>query len=200
MTDRFVDLLRHGEVEGGGRFRGSHDDPLADAGWAQMHAWVAAEAAAGRATWDRVLCSPAKRCRVFAHRLGEQRDLAVHEVPAFRERGFGAWEGRRAEEIPIEDLSRFWADPVGYDPPASEPFALFRQRVLAGWREILAGDARHSLIITHGGVVRVILGDILSLAAQALLLIEVPPACHTRLRIPGGDWRPSLMRHGASDG
>jgi broad specificity phosphatase PhoE len=132
--------------------------------------------------------------------LGEQRGLAVHEVPAFRERGFGAWEGRRAEEIPIEDLSRFWADPVGFDPPDSEPFAAFRERVLAGWNEILAGDARHSLIITHGGVVRVILGDILGLADQALLLIEVPPACHTRLRIPGGDWRPSLMRHGASDG
>jgi alpha-ribazole phosphatase len=196
MSDRFCDLLRHGEVEGGGRFRGSHDDPLAAAGWAQMDAVVAAEAAAGRAGWDRIICSPARRCAEFARRLGERRSLPVATLPAFRERGFGAWEGLRAEDIPIEDLSRFWADPVGYDPPDSEPFTAFRERVLAGWREVVAGDARHALIITHGGVIRVIVGDILGLAADALLLLEVPPACRTRLRLPGGDWRPSLMRHG----
>jgi alpha-ribazole phosphatase len=196
MNDRFCDLLRHGEVEGGGRFRGSHDDPLAAAGWAQMDAVVAAEAAAGRAGWDRILHSPARRCAEFARRLAERRGLPIQAVPAFRERAFGAWEGLRADQIPIEDLSRFWADPVGYDPPESEPFTAFRERVLAGWRELLAGDARHPLVITHGGVIRVIIGDILGLAADTLLLLEVPPACHTRLRLPDGDWRPSLMRHG----
>jgi len=194
--DRFCDLLRHGEVEGGGRFRGSHDDPLTAVGWAQMQALIDAEAAAGRAGWERVLCSPARRCAEFAQRLGARRGLPVETLPAFRERGFGAWENRRADEIPIEELSRFWADPVGYDPPQAEPFSAFRDRVLQGWQQVLAGDARHPLIITHGGVIRVILGDILGLAAETLLLLEVPPACRTRLRLPAGDWRPSLMRHG----
>jgi broad specificity phosphatase PhoE len=34
----FVDLLRHGETEGGPRFRGSTDDALTPAGLAQMWA------------------------------------------------------------------------------------------------------------------------------------------------------------------
>jgi broad specificity phosphatase PhoE len=192
MADRLVDLLRHGEVQGGGRFRGGRDDPLTEAGWAQMQA--AADAATAR--WDCVLHSPATRCSAFAVRLAARLGLPVVALDAFRERGFGAWEGLRADQIPIEDLSRFWADPLGYDPPEAEPFAAFQARVRAGWHELLALGHAHPLLITHGGVVRVIVGEVLGLAADRLLLLEVPPACRTRLRIPLGGGRPSLMAHG----
>ncbi len=117
-------------------------------------------------------------------------------LPALGERGFGAWEGVSADEVPIEDLSRFWADPLGYTPPGAEPFSAFRERVRGGWQAVLHGDARHPLVVTHGGVVRVIIGEVLGLAAEALLLIEVPPACRTRLRLPVGGGRPSLISHG----
>jgi alpha-ribazole phosphatase len=197
MADRIIDLLRHGEVQGGGRFRGSHDDPLAPAGWAQMHAAVAADAAAGRATWDCILHSPAVRCADFARALAEQRDLPTAALPDLRERGFGAWEGLRADQIPLGDLSRFWADPMGYDPPDAEPFAAFRERVRRGWQALLAGHAAQPLIVTHGGVVRLCIGEVLGLAAERLLLLEVPPACRTRFRVPLGGGRPSLISHGA---
>ncbi|MGH8626386.1 MAG: hypothetical protein ACREYC_14335 [Gammaproteobacteria bacterium] len=36
----FIDLRRHGEAEGGARYRGSTDDPLTAEGWAQMWAAV----------------------------------------------------------------------------------------------------------------------------------------------------------------
>ena len=35
-----VDLLRHGEPEGGKKFRGAVDDPLSPQGWAQMRTAV----------------------------------------------------------------------------------------------------------------------------------------------------------------
>lgn len=198
MADRLVDLLRHGEVQGGGRFRGSHDDPLAEQGWGQMRAAIAADAAAGQASWDRILHSPALRCAAFAQELAALRQLPSAPMPDFRERGFGAWEGLRADQIPIEDLSRFWTDPLGYDPPDAEPFADFCERVRHGWQQLLAGDDANPLIVTHGGVIRVIIGEVLGLAADALLLLEVPPACRTRLRVPTGGGRPSLIRHGCS--
>ena len=56
-----LDLLRHGETELGGGFRGSLDDALTDTGWAQMRAAVVE---AG--PWSHVVSSPLQRCARFA--------------------------------------------------------------------------------------------------------------------------------------
>ncbi len=196
MPHRLIDLIRHGEVEGGACFRGRRDDPLSAVGWAQLEA--ATDGAIDAAPWDRLLCSPAARCARFADRLGASLGLPVEPMESMRERDFGAWEGRRADRLPLEDLARFWADPSLYDPPDSEPFAVFRQRVLAGWRHILEGPGDHLLLITHGGVIRVILGELLGIPHERLILLEVPPACRSRLRVPVGDGLPSLVAHGCA--
>lgn len=191
MTDRFVDLLRHGEVVGGGRFRGASDDHLSPGGLAQMRA-VAAE----EKDWDSIVSSPARRCVTFSQELADRRGLPLELMPDFGERGFGAWENRLATEIPLADLKRFWDDPVGYTPPGAEPFAVLRERVLRGWGRVLEHDTQFPLLVTHGGVVRIILGEVLDIPSAALLRIEVPYACLTRLRIPSGKGRPSLKLHG----
>ncbi|MEA3278372.1 MAG: histidine phosphatase family protein [Pseudomonadota bacterium] len=190
MSDRFVDLLRHGEVVGGGRFRGDTDDPLSASGWEQMRATTA-----GRSDWDALIASPARRCAEFSHELAGERDLPLQLWPALGERRFGAWENRRAADIPLEDLNRFWTDPQGFTPPAGEPFLAFRDRVLAAWDRLLGQTFQHPLVVTHGGVIRIVLGAILGMPPEALLLIEVPPACLTRLRIPTGGGQPSLLFH-----
>jgi broad specificity phosphatase PhoE len=195
MNARLLDLLRHGEVQGGPCFRGQRDDPLTDQGWHHMQLALVSLADAQGARWDQVICSPATRCRAFAEHFATARDLplAVHE--ALAERDFGAWEGRGASEIPLEDLSAFWADPQAFDPPESEPFVAFRRRVAAGWRQLIASEWRHGLVLTHGGVIRTILGELLGLSDAALILLEVPPACITRIRLPQGGGRPSLVAH-----
>jgi broad specificity phosphatase PhoE len=53
-----------------------------------------------------------------------------------------------------------------------------------------------TLIVSHGGVMRVVLAELLRIPPEAAILVEVPPACLTRLRIPDPPGRPSLMRHG----
>ena len=193
-SDRFVDLLRHGAVLGGDRFRGTSDDRLSPDGFAQMRS-----VAAGLNDWDALFSSPARRCADLARELTAQRGLPLELMPELGERRFGAWEGRSASEIPIAELKRFWDDPVGFTPPGAEPFEELRERVLAGWDRILGHKARFPLLITHGGVVRVVLGLVLDIPADALLRIEVPPACRTRLRVPAGEGRPSLMFHGGPD-
>ncbi|WP_173425610.1 histidine phosphatase family protein, partial [Stutzerimonas stutzeri] len=52
-----IDLLRHGETERGGGFRGSLDDALTDRGWQQMR-----EAVDGAGPWDALISSPLQRC------------------------------------------------------------------------------------------------------------------------------------------
>jgi len=193
-SDRFVDLLRHGDVIGGGRFRGASDGRLSPAGLARMRSVV--ESLTG---WDILFSSPARRCAELAQELAAERGLKLELMSELSERRFGAWENRFAAEIPSTELKRFWDDPVGFTPPGAEPFDALRERVVRGWRRILGSQARFPLVITHGGVIRIILGQVLDIPPDALLRIEVPPASRTRLRVPVGGGRPSLVFHGGMD-
>ncbi|NEV63117.1 histidine phosphatase family protein [Thiorhodococcus minor] len=190
MTDRHVDLLRHGEVAGGVCFRGRSDDPLSDLGWAQM-----SQAVADAPTWTSILSSPLQRCAAFGECFADTHALRLERVDALSERDFGAWEGMPAHEIATEDLTRFWADPASFTPPEAEPFEAFRRRVLETWQKLLERPDPHSLVITHGGVIRVILAELLQMPTTSLLLIDVPHACRTRIRIPKPPGRPSLVFH-----
>nr|WP_242482364.1 histidine phosphatase family protein [Thiocystis violacea] len=185
-----MDLVRHGEVEGGPCFRGRSDDPLSGLGWAQM-----SQAVADAPTWTHIISSPLKRCADFAERFAETYKLPLERMDALRERDFGAWDGVPTHEIPPDDLSRFWEAPAEFNPPEAETFTDFRARVLEGWHQILRRPDPHTLVITHGGVIRTILTDLLMMPPSALLLIEVPYACRTRIRAPEPPGRPSLVFH-----
>jgi alpha-ribazole phosphatase len=190
--DRFADLLRHGEPEGGPRFRGTADQGLTRCGVVAMQRTVAAAGS----VWDLILTSPARRCAGFAEHLAHAHGLPLEVWGDLRERDWGDWEGCTASGIPAADLDRFWTDPEGFTPPGAEPLATFSGRVLAAWQRLLGHSARRPLVITHGGVLRVVLGAVLELPAASLPLIEVPYACLSRLRLPSGAGRPSLVAHG----
>lgn len=194
MSESFVDLLRHGDVEGGACFRGERDDPLSPLGWEQMRRATAGLDPTG---WTRIIASPARRCADFARELSEARDLPLTLVDAWRERAFGDWEGVPLDAIPSDQLQRFWDDPAGYTPPRAEPFADFRARVLAAWHALIDRHDAHTFLITHGGVIRVLVAEVLCMSEAGLLLLEVPHACLTRLRIYAPPGRPSLIAHGS---
>ncbi|RHW20874.1 histidine phosphatase family protein [Pseudomonas jilinensis] len=181
-----LDLLRHGQTELGGGFRGSIDDNLTTAGWQQMQT-----ATCGRADWDAVISSPLRRCADFAFELARQLNRPLVLEPAFRELHFGDWEGRSAAELmqdQADALGRFWDDPYTFTPPGAEPLADFESRVLS----VLAGlqqqrSGQHLLLVTHGGVMRLLLAKARGLAPQALLQVQVEHAQLSRLRCePGG--------------
>ena len=117
MTSTVLDLLRHGEPEGGRRYRGHGvDDPLSEIGWSQM--WAAVEAI--DTAWDRVVTSPLARCRAFAEALAERHALPLAIEPDIREVGFGVWEGLSHDEVKsryADMLAAFRADPVGARNP-----------------------------------------------------------------------------------
>ena len=199
MTDAIttIDLLRHGEPVGGTRFRGALDDPLSDLGWQQMDAAVGAHPA-----WQAVVSSPLRRCAAFAASLAERHGLPLEEAEGFREIGFGEWEGRTAQElmeVAPEALSRFWSDPRGHTPPGGEPFEAFAARVAAAWEGLLARQAgSRVLLVSHGGVIRLILAYILQMPLANLFRLEVPYASLSRIRVEGAgaDALPQLVFHG----
>ena len=171
MTLR-LDLLRHGETELGGGLRGSLDDALTDAGWAQMRAAVVAQG-----PWDRLVSSPLQRCARFAEELGEQLGLPVQLEVDLQELHFGAWEGQSAAalmETDAEALGLFWADPYSFTPPQGERVEDFSARVLAAIARLHAAHAgERVLLISHGGVMRLLLAQARGLPREQLLNVEV---------------------------
>jgi alpha-ribazole phosphatase len=151
-----IGLLRHGEVEGGCRFRGHTDDPLTATGLAQMHAAIA-----DSGNWEQVVSSPLARCAAFANVFADQHSRPLTFDARLKEMHFGDWEGRTATELMTTDadaLTRFWNDPLHNTPPGGEPLAQFQARVLDAWKEIVTGHAgQRVLVVTHGGVIRMLL-------------------------------------------
>jgi alpha-ribazole phosphatase len=167
-----LDLLRHGETELGGGLRGSLDDALTEKGWAQMRAAVVEGG-----PWERIVSSPLQRCARFAVELGERLNLSVHLDTDLQELHFGAWEGQSAAalmETDAEALGLFWADPYSFTPPQGEPVSEFAARVLAAVARLQSAYAgERVLLISHGGVMRLLLAQARGLPREQLLNVEV---------------------------
>ena len=191
-----IDLIRHGEPEGGRKYRGHSDDPLCERGWTQMR-----QAVGEHRPWDAVLSSPLRRCCDFARGLAERHALPLEIDARWMELGFGEWEGLTAAEIMATDperLARFWADPIRHAPPGGERLETFRERVVGAWNDLLARHAgRHVLIVAHAGTIRMVTSHALDMPLASLFRLHVPYAGITRVRVDasGADLFPRLMFH-----
>jgi len=170
-----IDLLRHGETRAGSVYLGRTDAPLSEHGFRQM-----AEALLNAPCYHAVLSSPLVRCAAFAQDYAQRHGLPLHFDARFQEIDFGAWDGCSAAEIAAADagaLENFWRDPVAFTPPQAEPLLSFQARVLAAWQELPARyPGQHVLLVTHGGVMRIILCHLQQRPLTELLNLSVPHA------------------------
>lgn len=177
-----IDLLRHGETEQAGALRGSLDDALTATGWQQLRAAVKAQE-----PWQHIVSSPLQRCARFAEELAAARDLPLAFEPALQELHFGAWEGCSTAQLmqtSAEQLGLFWANPYAFTPPEAEPLQDFERRVLAALTGLRAKHlGQHLLLVTHGGVMRLLLARARGLPAEHLLQVNVGYAQRARLQL-----------------
>ncbi len=184
--ETIIDFIRHGEPEGGQRFRGhSIDDPLSEKGWGQMRSAVE-----NSCPWTQVVSSPLIRCHAFARELNQQHHIPVQVDDRLKEVGFGDWEGFSHAEIQARDLSRhqaFYADPVSNRPPGAEPLDVFFTRI-SGALETIVTDfvGQHVLVVAHAGVIRAIMAHVLDIPAVAVYRIQVINAGLSRVRYESG--------------
>jgi alpha-ribazole phosphatase/probable phosphoglycerate mutase len=194
-----LDLMRHGEPVGGRKYRGQLDDPLSEKGWMQMR-----RAVGEHCPWQAIVSSPLLRCADFAHELAARHGLLLAMDDRLVELGFGAWEGRTADELTAEDpdaLVRFRRDPVAHAPPGAEPLASFRGRILEAWNALREQHhGKHVLVIAHAGVIRMMVAHVLDIPLQHIFRLQVPSAGLTRLRLEsnGDDLFPQLLFHAGS--
>ncbi|MCU1716252.1 histidine phosphatase family protein [Pseudomonas sp. 5P_3.1_Bac2] len=170
-----LELIRHGVTELGGGLRGSLDDALTEEGWAQLRSAVA-----DGSRWDRLISSPLQRCARFAEELAAQHDVPLEFEPDLRELHFGQWEGLTSAQLMRSDaaaLGQFWSDPYGFTPPAAEPLLAFEARVLAAVQRLQQRYAgQRLLVVTHGGVIRLLLTRARGLPRGDLLQVAVAHA------------------------
>lgn len=191
-----IDLLRHGEVEGGAVYRGSTDDLLTDTGWKQMVA-----ALEDKNNWDIIISSPMQRCREFAELIAEEEDIDLEIESALQEIDFGLWEGLSPDKIikqEADQLKAWWYSPTQVTPPEGEDFHVFKARILKSLKEIISNNKGEKiLLITHAGVIRVILMHALGMQEENLFRINVDNASFSQVHVyhnkEGDSW--SLIKH-----
>ncbi len=187
-----VDLMRHGEPEGGIQLRGWKDDPLSATGWQQMR-----EAVGEQAHWQRVVTSPMARCQELACEVAERLGVELIVEERLKEIGFGDWEGCDPTKLYQQDPDRliaFWSDPVANPPPNGESMIRFQARVESAWQDMqIHHSGKQVLLVAHGGVNRIILSHVLGMPLTHLFRLDIPFAGMSRICVDHGI--PRLVSH-----
>ncbi len=164
-------LVRHAETEWNRerRFQGWRDIPLSAAGRAQ------AECAArllAETPLTAVWSSPLARARETAAIIAAPHRLAVQESEAFKEMGFGEWEGLTRDEVRARfpDAHRAWAEtPAEARWPGAETLAAVRARALQGLQALRAAHAGQTIaVVSHGITGRILILEALGLGLDRL--------------------------------
>lgn len=156
-------------------------------------------------SWTHIVSSPLLRCREFAVRTGEVVKLSVDVDDDWQEIDYGDWDGMPADEwrkVAAEQFKAFREDLSALAPPNGETYLQFRDRVLSAWNNFVDyEDGSHLLVVTHGGVLRVVLPHILGMPLNRSFPLHIPFACFTRIKleVEGNKVRPALIFHNGAE-
>lgn len=171
MTVTHLDVLRHGRVLTPNLFCAASHEPLSTEGWQQLCATTV------HYKPDQILCSPSLRCAQFAQAFSAKHALALQIEPRLQEMNFGDWIGKTSQELWETDptaMQQLWSEPLSFIAPNGEPMRDFIQRVTAAWSDLTINYAgQRILLITHGGVIRVLLAQSLGIDYAQTLRFEL---------------------------
>lgn len=172
-------LVRHADVEDSSRGRcyGTLDVGLSEAGRTQ-----AATLARVLSTepLDAVVSSPRVRALETATAIAAPHRIDVQIESRLSELDFGELEGRTYDEIAssMPELYAAWMTrPTEVRFPGGESYADVRARALAVVSTIRdVHDGETVAVVTHGGIVRAVLSEVLGIPAERIFRIAVAPA------------------------
>lgn len=170
-----VVLVRHAETvqETAGVVYGALDVDLSPAGAAHARRLAGAVAALDPVA---VYTSPRRRAVDTAAALAAASGSRAEVLDGLHELDFGAFEGCRYDDLRVEfpDLYEQWmTEPTEVRFPGGECFADLRDRAVDALRSVLSahGDAT-SVLVTHGGVVRALLGHTLGMRDRDVFRLD----------------------------
>lgn len=158
-------FMRHGETVWNTerRYQGMTDIELSDEGLRQ------AECAAKRfknIKIDKIYASPLKRAMKTAEKIAAEKGLEIISEDDFREIHFGEWEGKTVPELTEkygESYTNFIREPHKYGFPGEGSVENVINRIKPGIDRLIAEDEGNVLIVSHGGIIRLMIMYIMGL-------------------------------------
>jgi alpha-ribazole phosphatase len=152
-------LLRHGEIEwpDADGFIGQTDAPLSAQGRRQADAW---NHELGPMAFTGIWSSDLRRATETAAIVFAGRNLVVRSCKELREIRLGEWDGLPRRRVRERDPDLWHArgqDLAGFRPPDGESFSDLQERVLRFLQPIAAEATGPVCLVTHAGVIRVLM-------------------------------------------
>ena len=180
LKSKQLDLFRHGEPELTGVYLGRTDAALSAHGKR-----FSLEALSKNPGWDLVVSSPLRRCLETARDISQQLGVELLVIDRLQEYDFGDWDGQQFEVIYAQQselADRFWLDPETNPPPSGESITQFIDRVELAKSLLLEREEKRILVITHGGVIRSMVANLLGVQPNCWGRIKVDYSHFTQLR------------------
>lgn len=173
-------LVRHGETDANvaGLYSGHAPTSLTERGIAQAQT---VGKLLRNLPVDNVLCSELGRARHTTRLILGDRDLPVRIMPELNEMFFGDWEMRHHRDLAREDAENYalWCnDWQNATPTNGEGFQAFSQRVERFIAQLADYKAcQNLLVVSHQGVLSVLIARLLSMPAAAMWHFRVEQGC-----------------------
>jgi alpha-ribazole phosphatase/probable phosphoglycerate mutase len=160
-------FIRHAETDMAGTFCGHSDPPINSCGRAQITDLLARLVPE---TFEAIYASDLRRAVNTAEALAETFGVPLTTTLHLREIHFGDWEGLTWAEIEQRDAvyARRWTEAFPALPaPNGETFSAFELRVLQEVENLVRlAESKRIAVVTHGGVMRVVLRTFLGYSEQ----------------------------------
>jgi len=171
-------FIRHAKTDLAGTFCGYSDPPVNTSGCEQIRDLVAR---LGSERIDAIYSSDLRRATTTARALGNRFQIPVKTSHRLREIYFGDWEGLTWAQIEAIDplFARRWSEAFPALPtPGGETYAVFQERVLDEvGRLVHIGEDELIAVVTHGGVMRVVLQELFGYSRERTWELTDPYCC-----------------------
>lgn len=173
---RKIYLVRHGETDANveKKYCGQTDVDLNHKG---LRDAASIAKVLKNTTFDSIVSSDLKRTLKTAELINAYHHLEIELIPEFREINFGKFENLTFEEIGLqypEEKEKMIKEKINYNFLEGESLKALHKRVVGAFNKLLKEKENEDLlIVSHGGVIRMILTEILSGDINNYWAIEV---------------------------
>lgn len=184
-THPCIFLLRHGQIQGHEtrRFIGQTDVPLDETGVTQALFWKNAFA---KVQFDQIYSSNLSRCRDTVALICPGKKIHIDE--RLNEINMGTWDGESFEHIKKTSPHLFLQRGEQIDsfhPPKGESFNDLKTRAAPFFEAREQTLQSPTLVVTHSGVIRVMICHYLGMAPKQLLDVKLG---YSHLFLLGNRW------------
>ncbi|MDN4367713.1 adenosylcobalamin/alpha-ribazole phosphatase [Citrobacter portucalensis] len=173
-------LVRHGETEANvaGLYSGHAPTPLTERGIAQAQTLGTL---LRNVPVDNVLCSELERARHTTQLILGDREVPVRNMPELNEMFFGDWEMRHHRDLAREDAKNYavwcndWQNATPTNGEGFQAFSLRVERFIAQLADYKT--CQNLLVVSHQGVLSVLIARLLSMPAAAMWHFRVEQGC-----------------------